>query len=266
MELQKSLLKSPLLFIFVGYILHYMEPEIQPQESQSPVIEVKPNSFDKTKLILPGAILLAAILVSASIVFYSVSSGKLGANIKQAGEKVKVSVDDDPITGNPKAKVTIVEFSDFQCPFCRRFWNDTFSQIKRDYIDTGRVRFVYRDFPLSFHPMSRPSALAAQCAYEQGKFWEMHDKIFGEQEKKDEGTVQFSIQDLKRWASQINLNIIQFNQCLDSEKYKTEVENDIADGSSYGVSGTPTLYINGKSIVGAQPYSVFKEAIEAELR
>ncbi len=229
------------------------------------------NGIDKTKLILPGAILIAALLISGSVVFYSLNTGKLGANVKQAGgptvgEKINVSVDDDPFMGNEKAKVTIVEFSDFQCPFCRTFWSGAFQQIKKEYVDTGKVKFVYRDFPLSFHPAAIPAAQATQCARDQGKFWEMHDKIFSEQEKQGQGTIQFGLSDIKKWASQINLNMNAFNQCLDSGKYKSEVEKDIADGSTYGVSGTPTLYINGKSIVGAQPFSAFKAIIDGELK
>lgn len=103
---------------------------------------------------------------------------------------VKVSVDDDPVLGKADAPVTLIEFSDFQCPFCRAFWKEALQQIKKDYIDTGKAKFVYRDFPLSFHPLAKPYALAANCANDQGKFWEMHDKIFEEQAKKGEGTIQ----------------------------------------------------------------------------
>ena len=181
-------------------------------------------------------------------------------------EKINVSADDDAFMGNEKAKVTIVEFSDFQCPFCRVFWGGAYQQIKREYIDTGKVKFVYRDFPLSFHPAAIPSAQAAQCAKDQNKFWEMHDKIFGEQAKQGTGTVTYGVTELKKWASQIGLNSANFNQCLDSGKYKSEVEKDVADGSSYGVSGTPTLYINGNPIVGAQPFSAFKTVIDEELK
>ena len=229
------------------------------------------ENFDKTKLILPGAILIAALMISGSVVFYSLNAGKLGANIKQAGDtvagqKVDVSVDDDAFIGNEKAKVTVVEFSDFQCPFCRSFWSGAYQQIKKEYIDTGKIKFVYRDYPLPFHPASQVSAEASECAHEQGKFWEMHDKIFGEQAKQGTGTVTYGTPELKKWASQIGLNSAQFNQCLDSRKYKSEVEKDLADGSAYGVSGTPTLFINGQIIVGAQPFSAFKAVIDKELK
>ena len=228
------------------------------------------NKFDPSKFILPGAILLSALLISGSIVFYGLNAGgNIGGSAGTTdikGGKVNVSVDDDPMLGNPKAKVTLVEFSDFQCPFCRRFWKDTLPQIKKEYIDTGKVKFVYRDYPLSFHPGAQPAAESAQCAKDQNKFWEMHDKIFSEQEKQGQGTIQFSIGDIKNWASQIGLNMSAFNQCLDSGKYKSEIEKDVADGSAYGVSGTPTLYINGNPIVGAQPFSAFKAIIDSELK
>jgi len=229
------------------------------------------ENFDKTKFILPGAILIAALMISGSVVFYSLNTGKLGANIKQtggpaAGVKVNVSADDDAVSGNEKAKVTIIEFSDFQCPFCRVFWSEAYQQIKKEYIDTGKIKFVYRDYPLSFHPAAQVSAEASECAREQGKFWEMHDKIFSEQAKQGSGTITYGVPELKKWASQIGLNLDNFNQCLNSGKYKSEVENDFADGSSYGVSGTPTLYINGSPVIGAQPFSVFKEIIDNELK
>ncbi len=227
--------------------------------------------IDKTKFILPGSILIAALLISGSVVFSSLSPDRTGANIKQAGdpvvgERVDVSVDDDPFIGNENAKVTIVEFSDFQCPFCRMFWSGAYQQIKTDYVDTGKVKLVFRDYPLSFHPSAQVSGEASECADEQGKFWEMHDKIFQEQAKQGSGTVTYGVAELKKWASQIGVNVGQFNKCIDSGKYKTEVEKDTADGTSYGVSGTPTLFVNGLPVVGAQPFSVFKDVIDKELK
>ena len=235
-------------------------------------IKNKPEEvFDKTKLILPGAILIAALMISGSVVFYSLNTGNLGANIKQAddtvaGQKIDVSVDDDAFIGNEKAKGTVVECSDFQCPFCRSFWSGAYQQIKKEYIDTGKIKFVYRDYPLPFHSAAQASAEASECAGDQDKFWQMHDKIFGEQAKQGTGTVAYGVSELKKWASQIGLDSAKFNQCLDSGKYKSEVEKDLADGSAYGVSGTPTFYINGKVLVGAQPFSAFKAIIDEELK
>ena len=179
---------------------------------------------------------------------------------------VDVSADDDPFMGDKNAPVTIIEFSDFQCPFCRRFWSDTLSQIKTQYIDTGKVKLVYRDFPLdSIHPGAKPAAEAAECAEDQGKFWEMHDKIFEEQNKQGQGTVQFGVTDLKNWAGELGLDQDKFDSCLDDGKYADEVAKDFQDGAQAGVQGTPSFFINGKQLSGAQPFAAFQQAIDAEL-
>ena len=223
------------------------------------------KNFDWTKFILPGAILIAGVLISSAVIY---SNGGFGgpASIRDTpGDIKKVSADDDSYLGDEDAPVVLIEFSDFQCPFCRSFWRDTLSLIKSEYIDTGKVKFVYRDFPLSFHPGAMPAAQATECAEEQGKFWEMHDKIFSEQGKLGSGTVQFGVSELKKWASEIGLNAGNFNSCLDSQKYAEEVNNDAKDGQAAGVTGTPGFFINGRSIIGAQPFEAFKSIIEEEL-
>jgi len=259
----------------------HQQPQVQDNET-TPSTEVVLASTDLVserrsfwsfaeKNFLGLSIMFGALLISGSLIY---TNGG-GLNVKgtaqiqqdtQGNVRVDVSVDDDLILGNKNAKVTIIEFSDFQCPFCRTFWKESFSQLKKEYVDTGKVKFVYRDYPLSFHPMAMPSAQAAECAEEQGKYWEMHDKIFAEQEKLGQGTVQFTVQNLKKWASEIGLNGVDFNQCLDSGKYKAEVDEDSADGTAAGVNGTPSFFINGRLTVGAQPYSVFKSMIEEELK
>ncbi|MGC9057543.1 MAG: thioredoxin domain-containing protein [Candidatus Micrarchaeia archaeon] len=161
--------------------------------------------------------------------------------------------------GDPNAPVTIVEFSDFQCPYCTRFYRETYGQINENYIKTGKVKLVYRHFPLSFHENSEKAAEAAECAAEQGKFWEMHDKLF-------ENNNALDINSLKKYAVDIGLDSQKFNECLDSGKTAEIVRKDFNDGTAAGVSGTPTFFVNGLSIVGAQPYSVFSNAIEQELQ
>src|SRR3989338_3277191 len=166
--------------------------------------------------------------------------------------------DDDPSLGNKNAPVTIVEFADFECPYCKRFHEDTFPHIK-DYIDSGQVYFVYRDFPLSqIHPNSHMASKAANCAYEQGNFWDMHNMLF-------ENGVKNGVEDFKQYARNIGLNMDKFNSCLDSSANDVEIWNDIADGTFLGVTGTPAFFVNGEIIRGAQPFSVFKEAIERAL-
>jgi len=177
---------------------------------------------------------------------------------QQPSAVTQVSADDDPVKGNKNAPVTIIEFGDFQCPYCGRFFSDTLPSIEQKYIQTGKVKMVYRDFPLSFHPEAQPAAEASECADEQGKFWEFHNKIFENQQSM--GAASY-----KQWASEIGLNVNQFNSCVSSGKYKQEVQKDFADGSSYGVSGTPSFFINGRLVSGAQPYQVFEQAIEAAL-
>jgi len=237
--------------------------------------KVEVSKLDWTKFILPGAIVLAGMMISAAVIysnggFSKLTAGGVGGEVRvkdaAVAQKVKVSVDDDAYLGNKNAPVTIIEFSDFQCPFCRSFWRDTLPLIKSEYIDTGKVRLVYRDFPLNFHPGAMPAAQGAECAREQGKFWEMHDKIFSEQDKQGSGTIQFSISDIKRWASGIVLDTGKFNSCLDSGKYADEVNKDIKAGQSAGVTGTPSFFINGRLIVGAQPFNAFKAIIDEELK
>jgi len=227
------------------------------------------SKFDLTKLIVPGSIILAGVLISGAVLLSNGGSGGGGtANIgdTSAGRgTAEVSADDDAFLGDEDAPVVLIEFSDYQCPFCRSFWRDTLPLIKSEFIDTGKVKFVYRDLPLAIHPSAMPAAQATECAEEQGKFWEMHDKIFEEQDKLGRGTVQFSVGDLKRWAGEIRLDTSDFNSCLDSEKYKGEVENDLNDGRLVGVSGTPSIFVNGRLVVGAQPFSVFQSLIEGEL-
>lgn len=166
-----------------------------------------------------------------------------------------------PADGKDNAKVTIVEFSDFQCPFCGRFYKDTLSQIKKDYIDTGKVKLYYRHFPLEFHPQAKPLAIVAECANDQGKFWQMHNTIFENNDKV--GTM--TNDDYKKWAVNLGLDTSKFNDCVDQKQHADLIDADQKAGTEVGVSGTPTFYINGQQLVGAQPYASFKAIIDAEL-
>ncbi len=173
-------------------------------------------------------------------------------------EIIDVSIDDDSILGDENAPVTIIEFSDYECPFCARFYLNTFPQLKREYIDTGKVKLVYRDFPLSFHQNAQKAAEAAECAGEQDKYYEMHDKIFENQQA-------ITATNLKEYAKEIGLNTNEFNECLDSGEMANEVQKDFQDGQSIGIRGTPTFFINGKLLRGAQPFEEFQKIIEKEL-
>jgi protein-disulfide isomerase len=231
----------------------------------------------------PLAILIAAVMISGSILYAGGSrNASLAGNDQQAAQASPTPTKianpktlfgpDDAALGNANAKVTIVEFSDFQCPYCRKFFVDTFAQLKKDYIDTGKVQLIFRNFPLSFHPAAKPAALAAQCAKDQGKFWEYHDAVFEQQQRMEPDpsavpkTITFGIPELKSWAAKIGLDASQFNSCLDSQKYASKVDADTNAGTAVGVSGTPSFFIDGTLVVGAQPYSQFKALIDAELK
>ncbi|MFH1256350.1 MAG: DsbA family protein [Candidatus Diapherotrites archaeon] len=244
------------------------------------MVEEKSNSF-----ILPLSILLTALIVSAVFLFSmnGVNSklDTLTAKIvllegkdtgAQAGDAVKPAepsnggnnnpaqptgnlADDDAVRGAADAKVTIVEFSDYQCPYCGKA-EPTVEQILKDY--DGKVKLVFRDFPLSFHQYAQKASEASECAGEQGKFWEMHDMLFANQSNLTDA-------ELKKYAADLGLDTAKFNSCLDSGAMASEVQKDFEDGQAAGVSGTPSFFINGQILVGAQPISEFKKIIDAEL-
>jgi protein-disulfide isomerase len=168
----------------------------------------------------------------------------------------RIEAGDDPSRGPADAPVTIVEFSDFQCPFCSRV-NPTLKRIEETY--AGKVRVVFRDFPLlQIHPQAGKAAEAAGCADEQGKFWPMHDALFAAQDK-------LKPEDLKAHATAIGLDMDKFNKCLDSGSRTGEWTKDMKEGEAYGVSSTPAFFVNGRMIVGAQPYEEFSAVVEDEL-
>mgnify|MGYP000632418575 CR=1 FL=1 len=177
-------------------------------------------------------------------------------------------VDDDPMIGDEDATITLIEFTDYQCPFCSRHFQQTYGQIKKDYIDTGKVKYVSRDFPLGFHPHAQKASEASECADDQGKFWEMHDELFnkqGEWSQSPDAVAAF-----KKMATDLGLNAGTFNTCLDSGKYKAEVEKDLADGQASGIDGTPGFWIigpdgTGQKISGAYPFETFKAAFDGLL-
>jgi protein-disulfide isomerase len=170
-------------------------------------------------------------------------------------QRVAVDIAGRPIRGNPSAPVTIVEFSDFQCPFCSRA-RPTVNRVREAYGD--RVRVIFRNFPLQMHAEAQKAGEAAACAGEQGKFWEMHDRLFANQAK-------LQVADLKEHANGLGLNAEAFSQCLDSGKHTSDLQRDIEQGAEYGVTGTPAFFINGRPLVGAQPFESFAQVIDDEL-
>jgi len=192
-----------------------------------------------------------------------------GSNADAPSQKIEITADDDPFLGNINAKVEVIEFSDYQCPFCRKYWAESYPQLKKDFIDTGKIKYVFRDFPLNFHPSAPLAAVAANCVREQKGnegYFKFHDIAFTEQAKLGSGTVQFTEEDIFLWVNQIEgIDQTKFNTCYNDPAQIAEVEKDLADGAKAGVSGTPSFFINGKLIVGAQPYSVLKTEIENAL-
>ena len=161
----------------------------------------------------------------------------------------------DPVRGVATAPVTIIEFSDYQCPFCARV-NPTLEQVRKAYGD--QVKIIFKDFPLPNHAQAPKAAEAAHCAGEQGKYWEMHDQLFANQRA-------LNVPDLKQHAATLGLDATAFNQCLESGKHAKLVAAGTTQGEAMGVNSTPTLYINGRPLIGAQPFDAFKQVIDEEL-
>jgi protein-disulfide isomerase len=180
---------------------------------------------------------------------------KYKVNVLLDPPRVEVAIDDDPVKGPAGAPITIVEFSDFQCPYCSRV-ESTVKQVMEKY--PGKIRFVYRDFPLSFHNQAVKAAEAAQCANDQGKFWEFHDALYSDQSK-------LSIPDMQATAERLGLDGGKFKACVETGKFTAEVNKDIADASKAGVTSTPFFFINGIAVVGAQGVDTFSQVIDKEL-
>lgn len=168
-----------------------------------------------------------------------------------------VEVTGSPALGPENAPITVVEFSDFQCPFCGRFFGETEASLLKKY--AGKIRFVYRNFPLEqIHPYALGAAEAAQCANDQNKFWEYHDLLFQNQQ-------QLTKDDLLAYARQLKLDMTSFQACLDGNKDDAKIQNDLQAAAALNLSGTPTFFINGRKLVGAQPLIAFTAYIDAEL-
>jgi protein-disulfide isomerase len=188
-----------------------------------------------------------------------------------AAKVFKVSMDDDPVKGDLDAEVTVIEFSDFQCPFCSRFHTQTLSQLEENYIDTGKINLVFRDLPIdSLHPNARPAHIAAECADEQKKFWDYHDILFEKQSQWQRLSSTELQTTLTQYASDLGLQTVNFESCLESKEIADEVNSDASAAASLGITGTPSFFIGNEKdgfvkLVGAQPYSVFQGIIDKKL-
>lgn len=245
----------------------------------------KTNSFLTTPvaILLSSFIISIAILLQGGIIKIGGSTAPLlpqaqpqAPQAPAAPTSAKISIDDDPTLGDKNAPVTLIEFSDYECPFCKRHFDQVYPQIKKDYIDTGKVKLIFRDYPLPFHdPMATFEANAANCAKEQGgdsSYFKFHDAIFTKTISNGNGLTKEQVYQI---AAEVGLNQANLKTCADDLKYADEIKKDITDGSTAGVSGTPAFFvgksdpsgaITGQIIVGAQPYSAFQAAIDSLLK
>lgn len=233
-------------------------------EQEGISVQTGPNPY-----VIPGAIVLAGAMIAGAI---AITNGPWDSGPNPGVAAVRDSApavidalalaENDPFLGNPAAPVTMVEFADFQCPFCGKFFKTAGKKIIEEYVKTGKVKFVYRDFAF-LGPESEWAASATGCANEQGKFWQYHDHLYMNQNGENEGA--FAKENLKHFALKLGLDASAFNACLDSDKYIAEVRKDTEDGQAFGVSGTPATFINGRLLGGARSFAEFAALIEEEL-
>jgi protein-disulfide isomerase len=171
-------------------------------------------------------------------------------------QRVNASTDGDPSIGPEDAPVTIIEFGDYQCPYCQSWYQQTFDQLMANY--PGQIRFVYRDLPLPGHPESLPAAEAANCAGEQGDYWKFHDALYN-------GQYSLGRTAYEQYAADQGLDMAAFSACLDDHRYQDEIKADAADATRFGLNGTPSFVINGRILIGSRPFEDFKAIIDEEL-
>jgi len=176
---------------------------------------------------------------------------------QQKPTRYNVPIDNDPVKGPENAAITLIEFSDYECPYCTKWQAEVMPQLLKTYGD--KIRIVYKDFPLiGLHDNAAPAAEAADCAGEQGKYWEYHDLLFN-------GKLKLSTAAFKEYATRLGLDAIKFNDCLTSRRFQSEVEDDYNFAANLGIRSTPTFFINGLALVGAQPFEAFQQVIDQEL-
>lgn len=180
-------------------------------------------------------------------------------NRLNGGKEKSITLAEDPVLGDAQSPITMVEFSDFECPYCGLYSKETFPLIKKEYVDAGKVKIVFKNFPLPFHKKAEKAAEAGECAFEQGKFWEYKGKLFDNQEN-------LATKNLKQYARDLGLDSKKFNQCLDSGRFEKEVKQDYQEGLERKLKGTPTFFIDSETLFGAQPFSEFQKIFEEKLR
>jgi len=208
-------------------------------------------------LLVGGAMIGVSYWYSSSQIDSSSSSGA-GAS---SSSTILTGITEQPTKGYLHAPVTIVEFSEFYCPYCARFAFNTLPKIVEEYVEKGLVKIVFRNFPVHGE-LAILAAMGGECAHEQGRFWDYHDKLFTRIFKENQRTDKAALIEL---AAELGLDVGEFKVCLNSERHRESVEEDIAEGQRLGVRGTPSFSIDGRLVVGAQPFEVFQKIIEEEL-
>ncbi len=243
------------------------EPRKNPLDSLS---KLKPTSYTPVLMVL---LIIAAFflgMLSDKVMYLQAGQGNVppaqqtaGNQPQQPAQKQNVSNGHFPILGKNDAKVTIIEFADLRCPFCHQFYTETEPQIIKDYVDSGKAKFIFRSYAF-LGPASTVAANAAECANDQGKFWAFHNYMYDNQPDESD-TSMYTTDKLTAIAGQLGMDTDQFQSCLSANKDNDKVNTDFSDGQKAGVSGTPTIFIDGTPIVGAQPYASFKQIIDQEL-
>lgn len=225
----------------------------------------------KDEYILPGSILVAAVLIAGAVIYTAGMPGAIDNNLPGGDQPLVVNSDalklnsGDVVLGDPNAPVTVIEYSDYQCPFCGRFFAQTEPQIRTNYITSNKVKLVYRHLVV-ISPESSAAAQATECAKDQGKFWDFHDALFVAEMKDGEernGNLNRGL--FMTLADQMQMDTAKFGSCIDSNKYADKVNMDSASAKVLGVNATPTFFVNGTMIQGAVPYAEFKAAIDKAL-
>lgn len=254
---------------------HKHNHEVTPESVVEEVIINNNQTGDKkSDRFLAISIMISAVMISGSLLYSKTSAPSLAGvaptlndqNVPPAGQETAPTVlASDVVLGSANAPVTLIEFADYQCPFCGRFYSQIGLPLKEEYINSGKVKMVFRNFQF-LGPESLAAGSAAECAKDQGKFWEFHDAIFSAEIKdaqEHNGNLNRTL--FMKIAGDLKLNTNTFATCVDSQKYDAKISAETQDAQKYGVNSTPTSFVNGTKVLGAQPYAQFKAMIDAAL-
>ncbi len=211
------------------------------------------------KYLIPLSIIIAAFIIGGAIILKDKNTNKGNTQVESGKASIEIDINRNEILGNKNAKVSWVEFGDYQCPYCKKLHSGARKEIIKKYVDSGKINMVFKNFAF-LGEESVWAAEAALCAKDQGKFWDYHDLLFEKQSGENQGT--FKKDNLIKWAAELGLNVDEFKGCLDSEVKKSEIQKDYEEGIKVGVEGTPTVFINGEKMGGVLPVEKYEEVIE----